>query len=384
VKFSVDSLPNADIVVASFGALGKDSPKMMLNYFHPILEAKRLRKGPVRVELAGQSYALFRDGLGHPAAVVDVCPHRFAPLSAGVVLPSGRLACRYHGWNFDREGHGCSPSQPTLKNCNVEALQVIEQQGYLWIANRSASPGSLPSLMLPDAKAVGWFSRQYRVPLHVLLANVIDVEHVNFVHLRGPARLGMRVPTSGKFEVKTYPDRVESLFHLQGSTVRERLLVGGASGTTIHDEIRFDPLRAIYTISKRNDSEDGPAPLELRVVLFMVPVTRDSSSMHAFASMIVRRAGLRAFAPLLTRLLRPLLALTAIDEDSILAHLEHIPYETTGMRLDRFDAHIVACLKALRNSAYLPILKLDAPNGALNSPQFPRHRPAAQSGGAEV
>lgn len=149
---------------------------------------------------------------------------------------------------------------------------------------------------------------------------------------------------------------------------------------TIHNEIRFDPLRAIYTISR--GSADGPSPLEIRIVLFMVPITRESSSTNAFASVIVRSAALRAVAPLLTRILRPLLALTARDEDTILAHLAHTPYETTGMRLDRFDAHIVACLKALRSSAYLPILKLDDRQGISTFPRFHGRPPAAQSGGA--
>ncbi len=69
-------------------------------YFHPVLAAKQLRKQPVRVELAGHAYVLFRDAAGRPAALVDRCSHRFAPLSKGRVRPDGRLACGYHGWNF--------------------------------------------------------------------------------------------------------------------------------------------------------------------------------------------------------------------------------------------------------------------------------------------
>lgn len=42
---------------------------------------------------------LFRDASGRPAAILDRCPHRFAPLSAGH-LDEGVLVCGYHGLGF--------------------------------------------------------------------------------------------------------------------------------------------------------------------------------------------------------------------------------------------------------------------------------------------
>src|SRR5687768_15590789 len=92
-------------------------------FFHPVLAAKRLRDKPVRVTIAGQAFVLWRDGAGRAAAFVDACPHRKAPLSAGRVRPDGRLQCPYHGWNFDADGHGRSPSQPKLEKCDATAMQ---------------------------------------------------------------------------------------------------------------------------------------------------------------------------------------------------------------------------------------------------------------------
>src|SRR3712207_1700296 len=102
------------------------TPDVVERFFHPVLAASALRKKPVRVEVAGRAYVLFRDGSGQAAALADVCPHRFAPLSKGRVRPDGRLECPYHGWNFDAAGQGRSPSQPELKKCDVRAFQVVE------------------------------------------------------------------------------------------------------------------------------------------------------------------------------------------------------------------------------------------------------------------
>lgn len=104
----------------------------------PVLRAAALKRAPVRVFAFGKAYALFRDATGRAAAVDDRCPHRFAPLSAGRVRADGRLACPYHGWNFDGSGAGRSPSQPSLKGCDVAAHEIVEACGYLWLAPKGA------------------------------------------------------------------------------------------------------------------------------------------------------------------------------------------------------------------------------------------------------
>src|SRR6185369_4375428 len=91
----------------------------VLRYFHPVASSLALHPGPARAEVLGRGFALFRDGSGSAAALADTCPHRFAPLSKGRVRPDGRLACPYHGWNFDAQGRGQSPSQPTLAHCDT-------------------------------------------------------------------------------------------------------------------------------------------------------------------------------------------------------------------------------------------------------------------------
>ena len=157
-----------------------DSP--LLDHFHPVMPAAKLRRAPRRVLLADRPYVLFRDGEGRAAALADRCPHRFAPLSAGVVSPDGRLACKYHGWSFDAAGAGCSPSQPTLNRCDVPAFQLREEHGYLWLANQGVPPSAMPDVGGGAAARAGSFSFLVEAPLHVVLDAFSEAEHTPFVH----------------------------------------------------------------------------------------------------------------------------------------------------------------------------------------------------------
>src|SRR4051812_19506833 len=64
----------------------------------------QLRRGQVLARrLQGTPLALFRTDGGAIAALLDRCPHRNVPLSAGTVRGDA-LECRYHGWRFDGAG----------------------------------------------------------------------------------------------------------------------------------------------------------------------------------------------------------------------------------------------------------------------------------------
>src|SRR4051812_15339872 len=156
----------------------------VLRWFHPVLRSKLLRRGkPHRVQVNGEAFALWRDASGKPCGVADSCPHRFAPLSSGRVRPDGRLACGYHGWHFDGEGQGVSPSSATAAKCDTRALRVEEKYGWVWIASRD-STDVLPTLERDGHEFHGAFSMLMPAPLHVALDNFSENEHVPFVHTR--------------------------------------------------------------------------------------------------------------------------------------------------------------------------------------------------------
>jgi len=64
--------------------------------------ADELKEKPLARRICDDPIVLFRDQSGRPAALVDRCCHRSAPLSLGEVVAEG-IQCGYHGRN--KVGH---------------------------------------------------------------------------------------------------------------------------------------------------------------------------------------------------------------------------------------------------------------------------------------
>ena len=55
--------------------------------------------------LLDEPLVFFRNAQGQPQALLDRCPHRFAPLSMGKLCDGGAsVQCPYHGLRFDGGG----------------------------------------------------------------------------------------------------------------------------------------------------------------------------------------------------------------------------------------------------------------------------------------
>src|SRR5262249_36956721 len=104
----------------------------MLRFWHPVMLSRDLpRDKATGVEVAGRSLALFRSGPERVGALGVVCPHRRMRLSLGTVH-GGRLTCPYHGWTFDCDGNGESPSTPKLYAC-AEHYDCRDEHGVIWV-----------------------------------------------------------------------------------------------------------------------------------------------------------------------------------------------------------------------------------------------------------
>jgi phenylpropionate dioxygenase-like ring-hydroxylating dioxygenase large terminal subunit len=53
--------------------------------------------------IVGEPILLYRLSNGAPVALIDRCPHRFAPLSKGCKV-GDHIRCGYHGLTFDAAG----------------------------------------------------------------------------------------------------------------------------------------------------------------------------------------------------------------------------------------------------------------------------------------
>jgi len=81
--------------------------------FYPVADVASLPPGQGRsVHVRGREFALYNlDGQFY--ALDDQCPHRGAPLGAGV-LENGCVYCPLHGWGFDLRTGAChnNPERP--------------------------------------------------------------------------------------------------------------------------------------------------------------------------------------------------------------------------------------------------------------------------------
>lgn len=332
-----------------------ESMPEITRHFHPVMASRRLRKAPLRIELAGHAYVLFRDGEGRAAAFVDRCPHRFAPLSKGRVRPDGRLACGYHGWNFDAEGHGRSPSQPALTKCDVRSFQVIEKLGYVWMADRMTPLESFPEMTWEGFEFAGAFDTLFEAPVHVSLANFSEDEHFPYVH----TRLGWDDSRLSEihFEADNFDDRSEVRYRgpQRPSPYLKFLLV--KPGDVFYNEwvTRFDPLRALFSFRWEDSKTGHTRPLKLRIMIFMTPETMTTTRFHIFLFLRLDAPRLRFLLPVARRAALAMGRAEVLDDAEFARHLAHTPADMKGMRLDKFDKPVI------HNNKLLRALYLNAP-----------------------
>ena len=127
------------------------------------------------------------------AALLDRCPHRFAPLSAGRI-DGGRVTCGYHGLAFGADG-ACvhNPHGAITSRMQVRSFPVVERHTALWIwmgAPEQADPALIPDLAFIDATPAS-----ARIAGHMPTAadyrlitdNIMDLSHADYLH---PTTLG--------------------------------------------------------------------------------------------------------------------------------------------------------------------------------------------------
>lgn len=132
--------------------------------------------------------AIFRDADGNPSAILDRCPHRFAPLSAGVV-EQGKLYCGYHGLGFDGAGNCVhNPHGPIGSALRIASFPVLERHKALWVWLGDAGatdPSLIPNLSFieqtPESARI--FAYMPTLANYELLTdNILDLSHADYLH----------------------------------------------------------------------------------------------------------------------------------------------------------------------------------------------------------
>ena len=161
----------------------------MKNYWYVACPSSQLGTQPVATRIFDQPIALYRDTQGQAAALEDRCCHRGVELSRGCVTAQGRLACAYHGWEYDGSGrcvHVPSFTADTRvpEGFKVRSYPCCEQDHYVWVWMGDGEPAGRPE-PIHGAHEYAW--RQGTVPVRcnavTFLENMLDGAHAVFTPL---------------------------------------------------------------------------------------------------------------------------------------------------------------------------------------------------------
>jgi phenylpropionate dioxygenase-like ring-hydroxylating dioxygenase large terminal subunit len=135
---------------------------------------------------------LYRKEDGTPVALADACPHRFAPLSMGI-LHGDEVECLYHGLRFDCSGrctdnpNGAGQIPAAAK---VRTYPLHEAWGMVWIwmgDPAAADPGLIPEFpWMTDTANYAAIHGYLHIEASYLLMldNLTDLSHASFIHVK--------------------------------------------------------------------------------------------------------------------------------------------------------------------------------------------------------
>lgn len=170
---------------------GTEMGTVMRRYWHPIATSAELPGpdcAPLRIELLGERFVLFRDTEGKLGLLDELCMHRGASLAIGRVEEGG-IRCLYHGWKFAADG--TILETPNHADCRLRqrlkapSYPVVEKNGAIWtyIGPEQLKPPfrALPSDCVPNENRM-----VFRVKMNVnylaLWEGGLDSSHVSTLH----------------------------------------------------------------------------------------------------------------------------------------------------------------------------------------------------------
>lgn len=155
--------------------------------WYPACWSDALGDEPIKRTFLNEPVVLYRTEHGHPVALGNACPHRFAPLHKGR-LHGSSIACPYHGLRFSPDGQ-CShnPHGPIAKAVRVHSYPLVERYGMIWIwmgVSGSADPAKLPLIADRDDERFEWVTGYLHVQgnYQLVIDNLLDLTHVEFMH----------------------------------------------------------------------------------------------------------------------------------------------------------------------------------------------------------
>jgi len=172
-------------------------------------------------EIFGRPIYVYRLGDGSPGAVLDRCPHRFAPLSLGT-REGDTLICPYHGLGFGPDGRCVrNPfSERIPVAAKVPTFAVMERDGIVWLWGGDSQ--AVDAALIPDFSFVpdrtGWRTITGYTLMNANYEygtdNLLDLSHIEFVHKGSFA--GQGVIFAGEHSIQQEGETLHSNWWMPG------------------------------------------------------------------------------------------------------------------------------------------------------------------------
>lgn len=252
------------------------------NIWYFVCRSRQLKPGKMsRQHICGEPLVIGRDDKGAVFALLDMCPHRAAPLSAGWQEQADgetQLVCPYHGWRIRAKDGVCSriPALSEKKTFPVEklrtpALPVREVKGTVWVyvpedvrrfsGEPVCAPPELETAVSAAPKLV--IEVESEGPYDEAVIGLIDPAHTPYVH----QQWFWRNPDEAREKVKQYEPKGAGFVlkaHPPSANGRAYRLIGGQLTTEIEFRLpgtRLETIRnekhTILGLTAITPREDG-------------------------------------------------------------------------------------------------------------------------------
>jgi len=237
--------------------------------------------------ILGTNILMFRDEEGAPRAIVDRCPHRFAPLSAGKV-EKGIVTCGYHGLAFDGSGRCVHNPHGRIGAISVGSFPIEDRHQALWIwmgDSQAADPGLIPDLGFIDAtpetaRITGHLPTGANYQL--VVDNIMDLSHADYLH---PTTLGGMF-TGASTRVDTRGDRI--IVEYQASACDPapafHSVVPPPLKADVRVEVQWFPAGVMVLAAGANPAGEKRDPGQDSLTLHSITPESDASSHYFYCS----------------------------------------------------------------------------------------------------
>lgn len=213
---------------------------MILNQWYVICRPTDVpRKKPVGMRRLGVDLVLFRDETGRIVCMEDRCAHKGAKLSLGRVTKEGRIACGYHGFEYESDGE-CVAIPALGENARIpkgmctKTYRIAEKYQLIWFWYGDDRPTEeLPEIpMFPefrtgDPGSSSYIPRKKPAPVHYSrwMEALSEFYHAPFVHTGGWLHYIITYGVKGKYtddyKVEVDGNHIKSSF-IQKATEHDR------------------------------------------------------------------------------------------------------------------------------------------------------------------